>query len=286
MRVERLAAFTRSASGGNPAGVVITDALPDPAEMQRVATEVGYSETAFLSAGNATPGEWDVRYFSPRAEVPFCGHATIAAGVVLGERHGPGRYVMSVADGGRVAVDVRAGDDSFSATLTSVRPEVRDPDVALADAALAAMGWDRSVLDAAFPAACAFAGAWHLMLGLRDRAALSRLSYDFGRLGAVMRDAGLTTIHVFWRQYESRYAARNPFPVGGVVEDPATGAAAAAFGAYLRHYRLVDCPARIEIVQGEDMGRPSLLVVDIPEPVESGIQVTGHAVRLARAGSS
>jgi PhzF family phenazine biosynthesis protein len=74
------------------------------------------------------------------------------------------------------------------------------------------------------------------------------------------------------------FHARNPFPVGGVVEDPATGAAAAAFGAYLRELRLVATPATVTIHQGHDMGRPSLLTLDIGE--EGGIRVTGQAVAM------
>ena len=75
------------------------------------------------------------------------------------------------------------------------------------------------------------------------------------------------------------FHARNPFPVGGVVEDPATGAAAAAFGAYLRALELVTPPARMTLLQGEDMGRPSLLLVDIA-PGDGAIDVTGPAVRI------
>ncbi len=83
----RLAAFTTDPSGGNPAGVWIGEALPADAEMQRIAAEVGYSETAFLAPdGSGRAGRFRVRYFSPLAEVPFCGHATIASGVALAER--------------------------------------------------------------------------------------------------------------------------------------------------------------------------------------------------------
>ncbi len=64
------------------------------------------------------------------------------------------------------------------------------------------------------------------------------------------------------------------------MEDPATGAAAAAFGAYLRALDLVDVPARITIHQGHDLGRPSLLTVDIPAGADAGISVTGTAVAL------
>ena len=69
------------------------------------------------------------------------------------------------------------------------------------------------------------------------------------------------------------FHARNPFPVGGVVEDPATGAAAAAFGGYLRDLGLVT-PTRLRIIQGEDMGRPSELLVDV-DPDEPTVRVSG-----------
>ena len=83
----RLAAFTTDPAGGNPAGVWIGDALPAADEMLAIAAEVGYSETAFLApAAPAEPGRFIVRYFSPLAEVPFCGHATIASGVALADR--------------------------------------------------------------------------------------------------------------------------------------------------------------------------------------------------------
>src|SRR6185503_3771066 len=71
----------------------------------------------------------------------------------------------------------------------------------------------------------------------------------------------------------SLFHCRNPFPPGGVYEDPATGAAAAAFGGYLREMRLIDTPATVTIHQGDDMGRPGLLTVDIPTELGRGISV-------------
>ena len=75
--VLRYSAFTTDPSGGNPAGVVLDARGLSDAAMQRIAADVGYSETAFLVP--RADGELDVRYFSPLAEVSFCGHATIAA---------------------------------------------------------------------------------------------------------------------------------------------------------------------------------------------------------------
>ncbi len=85
-----LSAFSTDPAGGNPAGVWVGDELPSPEEMQRVASDVGFSETAFVVP--ATGATRTVRYFSPKAEVPFCGHATIATGHVLGRTEGDGTF--------------------------------------------------------------------------------------------------------------------------------------------------------------------------------------------------
>ena len=92
-----------------------------------------------------------------------------------------------------------------------------------------------------------------------------------------MEELALITVNLVWRQDETTFHARNPFPVGGVVEDPATGAAAAALGGYLRELGLAAAPARITVHQGSDMGRPSTLIIDL-EPETPGIKVTGEAV--------
>jgi PhzF family phenazine biosynthesis protein len=102
----RLSAFTLDPAGGNPAGVWLGAEHPEDDEMLRIAADVGYSETAFLVPdGSGRPGAYRVRYFSPAAEVPFCGHATIAAGVALAERQGPGLFVLTT-NGGDVPVEV------------------------------------------------------------------------------------------------------------------------------------------------------------------------------------
>lgn len=273
----RLAAFTKDPKGGNPAGVWIGDAHPPVDEMQRIADEVGFSETAFLSPEG--PTKWLVRYFSPEAEVPFCGHATIAAGVVLGERHGEGTYLFSTPAG---HVTVRVGSDRGSttmrATLVSVPPRHRVAPLGLVAAVLDALRWDPDDLDESIPPALAYAGAWHLVLAVTTRSRLANLKYEFDLLRKLMEDADLTTVQLVWREDTVTFHARNPFPVGGVVEDPATGAAAAALGGYLRDSGLVRPPTRIDIHQGDDMGRPSRLRVDIP--LVGGIEVTGTAVAL------
>jgi PhzF family phenazine biosynthesis protein len=277
--LHRLAAFTTRPDGGNPAGVWIGEALPDAATMQRIAAEVGFSETAFV-APSAGP-ERVVRYYSPEAEVTFCGHATIAAGVALGGLEGDGTYRLSTA-AGEVPVAVRTRDGRREASLTSVEPRHEPASGALVHGALAALGWRREELDPSIPPARAYAGAWHLVLAAATAERLARLDYDFDALKAIMLRDGLTTVQLVWREAPLLFHARDPFPVGGVVEDPATGAAAAALGGYLRAAGLVPVPATIVIRQGEAMGRPSRLVVDVP--ASGGIVVTGTAVPIRADG--
>ena len=89
-----------------------------------------------------------------------------------------------------------------------------------------------------------------------------------------------TTLQLVHRTGDRTFDVRDPFPPGGVVEDPATGAAAAAFGGYLRALGLIDVPAVLELRQGDDLGRPSRLTVTVPAGEASGIQVSGTAVPM------
>jgi PhzF family phenazine biosynthesis protein len=271
----RLTAFSDNPKGGNPAGVWIGDTLPDPAEMQRIAAEVGYSETAFVVPSSG--GDRTIRYYSPEAEVSFCGHATIAAGVALGDIEGDGIYRLATSVG-EVPVTVRTREGVREASLTSVEPKWVRASVTLVAEALSALGWKATDLDASIPPARAYAGAWHLVLAVADAQRLADLDYDFDRLKALMLRDGLTTLQLVWRERPGVFHARNPFPVGGVVEDPATGAAAAALGGYFREAGLVDAPATLLIRQGEAMGRPSRITVEIP--ATGGIVVTGTAVPI------
>src|SRR6266571_4107893 len=125
--VLRYTAFTTNPTGGNPAGIVLDAEGLDEAGMLAIAAEVGYSETAFLTAppdGDGVPGRaFTVRYFSPEDEVPFCGHATIATAIALAERIGPGELVFTTQSG-IVPVVVEEDGGVLRATLTSVEPYV------------------------------------------------------------------------------------------------------------------------------------------------------------------
>jgi PhzF family phenazine biosynthesis protein len=268
--IERYTAFSDDPAGGNPAGVVRDAAGLSDERMLSVAAEVGYSETAFVTADQGA-GRYRVRYFSPLAEVPFCGHATVATAVALG----PGEHVF-VTNAGEVPVAV---DDAGRATLTSVAATVAEFGDGDLDELLAALRWAADDLDEALPPRVGYAGAYHPVLAARSRRRLAELDYDEAALKQLMTARGWTTVQLVFRAGADTFDVRNPFPVGGVYEDPATGAAAAALGGYLRALRLVADDAVLHLRQGDDLGRPSRITVEL-RAGEPGVRVSGRAVPI------
>ncbi len=273
--IERLAAFDDHGEGGNPAGVWIGTALPPVAEMAAIARDVGFSETVFA----APEGEgWRVRYFSPASEVPFCGHATIALGAALARRQGDGRFALTL---NAAAISVEGLHDGARMQAALQSPPTRSspaPD-ALVDAALALFGYGHADLDPRMPPACIHAGADHLLLALASRAALGRMDYALDAGRALMQAHGLVTIVLAWAEHDQVFHTRNAFASGGVLEDPATGAATAALAGYLRDIRWPHC-GRIAVVQGEDMGMRSLITADFGPDTGGPVRVSGSARML------
>jgi PhzF family phenazine biosynthesis protein len=273
--VLRYAAFADpdSPGGGNPAGVVREAGGLDDAGMQRIAAEVGFSETAFLAEGGR------IRYFSPVAEVPFCGHATIATAVALAERDGPGSMAFATPVGVVELETSRGSDGLIRAAFTSVEPRVEELEPPVLERLQALLGIETGDLDPGYPPRVAYAGNRHPVLVLQDPGVFDAFTFDPGALRALMDAEGWAgTVTVMLRLADGIWEARNPFPVGAIIEDPATGSAAASFGGYLRALGAVETPARVAVRQGRHVGRPSLLLVDIPD--SGGITVSGTATPI------
>ena len=277
MDVQKIAAFSDGNTGGNPAGVVISDQHPSDAEMKRIAAEVGFSETAFAAPVNTA---FRVRYFSPESEVPFCGHATIALGAALALKHGAGTFSL-ILNEAEITVEGRQQDGVISAALQSPPTHSATASAQLVSDTLELFGYTPDHLDLSIPPARINGGAEHLVLALKTREALAAMKYDLSSGRVLMNREGLVTITLVYVETPQRFHTRNPFASGGVYEDPATGAATAAFAGYLRD---IDWPHNgvIDIVQGEDMGMRSLLKAEIPPERGSSIRISGTA-RLMEA---
>ena len=122
------------------------------------------------------------------------------------------------------------------------------------------------------------------MLALASRQKLAAMRYDQEKGRRFMTESGIVTISLVHAETDTLFHARNPFAAGGVYEDPATGAAAAALAGYLRDLGWPHGGA-IEIVQGEDMGVPSRLRAEITAEPGASIRVSGEARQMVRSGS-
>ena len=276
MQVLKLAAFSDGDTGGNPAGVVVADELPTDAEMQRTAALVGFSETAF--AAPAGTG-WRVRYFSPETEVPFCGHATVALGAALAQQQGDGVFALTL-NHAHITVEGRRNGSLVAAALQSPPTRSQPAPAALVAETLALFGYSAHDLDPRIPPALIHGGADHLVLALKTRSALATMHYPLAAGRSLMLREGLVTILLAFAESAQRFHTRNAFASGGVLEDPATGAATAALAGYLRD---LGWPhgGSIDVVQGEDMGMRSLLHADIPATPGSSIRVSGSVRNMA-----
>ncbi|MEM7004997.1 MAG: PhzF family phenazine biosynthesis protein [Pseudomonadota bacterium] len=278
MDIQRIAAFSHDGQGGNPAGVVLLDEPIPEAEMARIAAEVGYSETAFAVQNGNNLKDWRVRYFAPESEVPFCGHATIALGAVLGERNGPQSYTLTLNDA-TITLDAELKAGIMAAALSSPPTHSRAAEEAELSNARALFALAEDDLDPLLPPARIHGGADHLVLALRDRSRLAAITYDLDEGRDVMRRHRFVTIMLVYVEEEQTFVVRNAFASGGVLEDPATGAAAAAFAGYLRD-RSWPHRGHFTIRQGEDMGAPSIIDVVLTNEPGAPVRVAGQARRI------
>lgn len=272
--VLRYSAFATSPGGGNPAGVVLDAAHLSTSDMQATAADIGYSETAFITHWEAACLR--VRFFSPEGEVDFCGHATIATAAALAVRYGSQDYIFLTNIG---QISVSGGENGETITGSFFIPDVgRRPlgeyDL---DLLLDLLGWTREDLHPDFLPAVGSSGNLHPILVAGDLERLKKLDYDFAALQQLSRARDWITLQLIVPIAPGQWRSRNPFPWGGIVEDPATGSSAAAFLGYLREVALIADGESITIEQGVEMGQPSTLTA---LSKGNGAQITGPVVAI------
>lgn len=277
MNIVKIAAFSDGNSGGNPAGVVLTQKMPLAADMQRIAADVGFSETAFAEMQN-DENNWRVRYFSPESEVPFCGHATIALGAVLAEKYGNGRYDLMLNDAA-ISVEGLNQNGQYFAALQSPETHFELLNNKQIEDTLALFDYKKAQLSDTMAPARIHGGADHFVIALKSSADLASMNYDLNEGRAFMKKHNLVTIMFVVAKNQEHFHVRNAFASGGVLEDPATGAAAAAFSGYLRDSGHSN-KEKITIVQGEDMNCRSIITAEFSRHAGTSIKVSGTTRNL------
>ncbi|UUP16076.1 PhzF family phenazine biosynthesis protein [Nitratireductor thuwali] len=281
--------FTQSALSGNPLAIVLDADGLDDAQMQKIAGEFNLSETVFVRPPENPVHTASVRIFTPRAELPFAGHPTVGTAVALAQRHaggdGSGRTSIIVLEEkvGPVRCAVTTGGDAVFAEFDLPRmPERLAFDVPAESVAAALglaynrIGFENHVITGWS------AGVPYICVPVADlrAAAQARLDASLWR-DLVQSDGGIMADpYVYCREtvnHDCAFHARMFAPDAGIMEDPATGSAVAAFaGAILMHDEPVDGAHGFWIEQGIEMGRPSRIRLEI--------DVAGRGLEAARIG--
>jgi PhzF family phenazine biosynthesis protein len=267
---QRFAGFSHQGAGGNPAGVLIFDGTLSDTEMLSIAKQIGDSETVFATPINQKT--FKIRYFAPEAEVDFCGHATIALAKAIQFQFGIGHYDLNT-NKGRLALEITDQDELFftspptsSRALTNAEIEFLLDNSSLTD----------QDISANIPPAMVNAGNDHAFIAVNQKQALSSFEYNYDALKAWMQQHRVVTFAVGYFNDQGEIAIRNGFAYGGVYEDPATGAAAAAISGYLRDKHLTTLRS-LTFHQGVEMGQPCVLKTQFSDHCGSGIRVGGEA---------
>jgi PhzF family phenazine biosynthesis protein len=286
-------AFTATPFTGNPAGVVLDADRLTPAQMLAIARELNNSETAFVLPADGPDHDLRVRFFTPTAEVPTCGHATIATHYARAVEYGlPSCTVVQKTGGGLLqTVQVRTDGDQIRVSMhqgpADFGPEL---DQAQVGRLLRALGAAPTDLAEAGPVQIVSTGHSKVLLELRDRAVLDSLRPDLGALTALSHEVGSNGYFVFTRTTADAAPltwSRMFAPAIGIPEDPVTGNGHGPLGAYLVHHRLVPAPGnRLTFTgrQGAAMGRPGTVHVQIAPTPAHRLQatITGTAILAFR----
>lgn len=282
LRIYQVDAFTNKPYGGNPAGVVPEAVGLSEDQMQKIALEMNLSETAFVFPGGEGC-DFEVRFFTPLEEVNLCGHATIAAFHLLKE--------LGIIEAGKTELTqkTRAGNLSINLQpdggimMRQAAPKklaVYDEPYELA----AVMGVEpedfgiRGILE--FPESWS-TGLPDIMLPVRSVSILQSLKPDMSKLSDYSRQEDVTGVHVFAFDEDGSLWCRNFAPACGIPEEAATGTSNGALGACLQHHGWgLEGTLSFTAHQGDWMGRPSRISVNVKGVSVPEIWVGGHAVTV------
>lgn len=271
-QVHRLSAFPKTKQGGNKAGVVLNADSLTAAQMQRIAAEVGYSETAFVTTSDVA--DVRVRFFTPQEEVDLCGHATIATFNLLRDEGvlPIGRYTQETK-AGILQLDIRKDIVYMQQKLPQFGAVLSQDDIR-------SCFLEEDVVDPRYPIQVVSTGLHEIFVPIRSVELLHALTPDFEAIETLARAHGAIGIHAFALDDEVDAYGRNFAPVVGIPEESATGTSNGALGCYLFHH--VKKKDSYVLRQGYSMNLPSELYTTLESEDNhiTSVWVGGTAIRI------
>ena len=273
-------AFTDVPFAGNRL-CVVPETPPEltPELMQTLALETNFSETTFVT--DSGPGGYSMRIFTPDVELPFAGHPTIGTAYTLaGEGRIPVRTTQTTAIGETpVEVELERG----FAWMTQQRPRFGE-ELRERDAVAAAAGLVPEDLDPELPIQIVSTGLAPLLVPVHDDSTLRRAELNASRVKQLVDATRTDCLYLFAIRGAGDVRARMFDASFGIGEDPATGSAAGPLGAYLASRGLAGMPGTALVAQGEQVGRPSFLHLDVRPDGDTWTVRVGGGVRIVGEG--
>ena len=287
--------FTDTPLAGNPLAVVLDCAGLDAARMQAIAREFNLSETVFVRDAGDPVNTARLRIFTPTAELPFAGHPTVGAAALIAHLRAPERILR---DDLRIVFEEGVGDVVCSVRelkkgvihASFIAPRLPVWESELTDIAAIAAALSLDVADIGFDTHVAgvwSAGTPFAFVPVASLAAIGRARPDMTHFGTVF-GASVAGAYLYSRDVTHEgndVHARMFAPLHGIAEDPATGSAAAAFaGVAVAFERPEEGEHTLVIEQGMEMGRPSLITLDIDVQGGelAGVSVGGNVVMVSQ----
>jgi trans-2,3-dihydro-3-hydroxyanthranilate isomerase len=271
--------FTPRPLAGNQLCVVPEPDGLDGAAMQAIANEIGFSETTFVTA--AEGDRYAMRIFTPDEELPFAGHPTLGTAFVMVREGRVTSPATQTVPAGEIPVEV---DLESGLAWMAQLPPVFSPEFGDRELAARAAGLSAADLDPDLPVQVVTTGLPPLLVPVRDLDTLRRARIDQPLVARACERAGAGELYLF-AVHDGEVTARFFGPTPSIVEDPATGSAAGPLGAYLSANALAGMPGSVLVRQGEQVGRPSELHVEVAPDGESWRIRVGGGVRFVGEGA-
>lgn len=271
--------FTPRPLAGNQLCVVPEPSDLDDAEMQAIAKEIGFSETTFVS--EAAGDRYAMRIFTPGQELPFAGHPTLGTAFVLVSEGRVSTPATQAIAAGEIPVEVDVA--SNTAWMTQLPAEL-GPIFPDRDLIASAIGLTTADLDPGRPVQTVSTGLPTTIVPLRDLGTIRRATRNERVVGEAVAASGGQDLYLFAPTAEG-VTARMFDSEFGIGEDPATGSAAGPLGAYLAEYGGLDKTWSVTIRQGEQVGRPSELHVEVGREADAWRVRVGGGVHIVGRGA-
>ena len=281
-------AFTDKPGLGNPAGIVPYAGNLSEEQMLTIAAAVGFNETVFVIPSDKA--DLRLRFFTPGHEIDLCGHATVATLYMMKERG-----VLGV---GEIRLETKAGilpasvaEDGTRTVIGMQQAEYREERFtgSLANVA-ASVGLSEDDLDSRYPLVFASTGIWTLLLPVRDLKRFRNMKPDNLRFPEILTQKPHSSIHPFcletFHPEASMHGRHFSSPFSGTIEDPVTGTASGAMGAYYQKHIWIPHKNKDAIIveQGQEIGKDAVIKVELPSTQRNTVRIYGTAVFVQEFG--